>query len=219
MRVLIAPMLLLKVRMIGLEKITDFLIIKLCVITYSFMLSNVLLGGHGGHWYNSEILEVDPWLPIGYLSTDEDGCAHYANCVLMGFDVSLQPELLEGRAFVIHANDGSRVSCGIIECASTNFEPAVLTTTTTPIPGASGEVLGSVDVMTEVQANVVEGVCYQGYAPGLEPNVESFLLGTGSEQCNVANGCGSHIHAGYGCSTTEEQLGHLYDPDTVPVDP
>jgi hypothetical protein len=73
--------------------------------------------------------------------------------------------------------------------------------------------------MTEVHPNVFEGVCYQGYASGLEPFVESFLLGTGSDQCDVENGCGTHIHAGYGCATTDEQLGHLYDPDTVLVDP
>lgn len=37
--------------------------------------------------------------------------------------------------------------------------------------------------------------------------------------CNFTNGCGVHIHAGYGCETTDVQLGHLYNEDTILVDP
>mmetsp|Transcript_13379 Transcript_13379/g.25166 ORF Transcript_13379/g.25166 Transcript_13379/m.25166 type:complete len:406 (-) Transcript_13379:108-1325(-) len=172
----------------------------------------------GGHWYNDTTLDSDPWTLVGYSATDEDGYAQYATCVHTGFDLVTTPDLLDGRAFVVHANDGSRVSCGTIESAGEDLEPTILEAATLPIPGASATVEGFVNVMEEVQP-MIDAVCYQGYATGLEPNVESFLLETGSSQCNVTNGCGSHIHAGTGCATTEEQLGHFYDPEVVPVDP
>ena len=146
-------------------------------------------------------LTEDPWAIIGYLETDSIGVGTYANCVRTGFDLVSDPSLLTGRAFIVHAEDGSRISCGIIEEASSSSSdmPTVLETETTPIPGATSParsdngVSGTVQVLTNVQSSVPDGVCYQGYAVGLEPDVESFLLGTGSEQCNVTNGCGTHV--------------------------
>ncbi len=75
------------------------------------------------------------------------------------------------------------------------------------------------EVLLEVHINVIDGVCYQGYATGLEENVESFLLGTGSSHCAVENGCGTHIHAGTGCEDADAQQGHFHEPQLVPVDP
>jgi hypothetical protein len=154
------------------------------------------------------------------LQTDTSGVGLYANCVHTGFDLVAEPELLVGRAFIIHAEDGSRISCGLIEEASSSTV-MVLETETTPIPGdaETDGVSGSVQVLTDVESTVPDGVCYQGYAINLEPNVESFLLGTGSDQCDVTNGCGAHIHAGTGCENTEEQGGHYYDADGVAADP
>jgi hypothetical protein len=127
--------------------------------------------------------------------------------------------LLLGRPFVVHSNDGSRVSCGLIDAAPIDFIPVTLQTETAPISGTVDSVNGYVEVMEEVQANVFEAVCYQGYASGLEPNVQSFLLNTGSSQCDVANGCGAHIHSGFSCMDDDTQGGHFYDPDRVAVDP
>lgn len=174
-----------------------------------------------GHWYNLN-LDVDPWARIGYLETDQDGYAKYATCVRTGFeDLATTPSLLEGRAFVVHSEDGSRVSCGLIE-AEVAADPTVLEAKTVPIVGATpnvSNVNGQVVVLPGLVAEMADSVCYQGYATGLEPNVESFLLNTGGSQCNVTNGCGAHIHAGVGCADAMEQLGHYYDPDTVAVDP
>jgi hypothetical protein len=122
-------------------------------------------------------------------------------------------------AFIIHAADGSRVSCGLIEAAPSDFMPVTLEAETTPIPDATNTVDGYVVVLEELQANIFYGICYQGYATGLEQNVESFLLGSGSDQCNVANGCGAHIHGGMACDNSDVQLGHFYDPDEIPIDP
>jgi len=179
-----------------------------------------------GHWYNPDVLTEDPWLTVGYLQTSEDGFGEYAHCVHTGYDLVADPNLLDGLAFIIHAEDGSRVSCGIIDAIGVeDVSPTILETEVTPIPGAvppSGDDDNGVTGIVQVIANIqdpVDVVCYQGIAIDLEPDVESFLLGTGSDQCNVTNGCGVHIHSGTGCNNTEVQGGHYYDADSVAVDP
>jgi hypothetical protein len=162
-------------------------------------------------------LDTDPWLYTGYLTTDDDGYATFASCVRTGFDVASDPELLLGRAFVVHANDGSRVSCGLIERGGLDIQPERSFTEITPIAGTTSGVRGAVEVLGQLQPSVLDGVCYQGFATGLERNVQSFLAG--GAQCNVENGCGSHIHSGTGCADSLEQGGHYYDEQSVPVDP
>jgi hypothetical protein len=178
-----------------------------------------------GHWYNNSTISSDPWARIGYASTDSTGYGEFANCVRTGYDVSSDPSLLAGRAFIIHSKDGSRVSCGLIG-AKNNSELTVAVTETAPIPGSlppmgDGGVTGSVSVMTNLvgENDVSDGVCFQGYALGLEPDVVSFLLDSGSNQCNVTNGCGAHIHNGTGCANTREQGGHYFDNDQLAEDP
>lgn len=56
----------------------------------------------------------DPWKIPGYLYTDVNGEADFAGCAQIGEDVRNTNDL-EGRAFVIHAEGGGRISCGIIE--------------------------------------------------------------------------------------------------------
>jgi hypothetical protein len=176
-----------------------------------------------GHWYNNETLSTDPWAIIGYPITNAGGVGAYADCVSTGFDLEADPTQLVGRAFIIHAEDGSRVSCGIIEPKET-VEFTISSTTTEPIPGATSPngdegVTGAATVFSDFPVGVSDGVCYQGYAMNLLPDVESFQLGGGSTQCDVANGCGAHIHSGTGCTDTEAQGGHYYDGDSVAIDP
>jgi hypothetical protein len=60
----------------------------------------------GGHYYNTV---DDPWTTTGYLSTNAEGSsAIFFHCVSTG-----ETEF-EGRAFIVHADDGSRVSCGLM---------------------------------------------------------------------------------------------------------
>ena len=175
----------------------------------------------GGHWYNSEKLAVDPWKLIGYEQTDSDGYGQFASCVRTGFDLTSGLDPLEGHAFIVHANDGSRISCGLISKAPADFAPVTYEADTIPIPGTnlSNDVTGTVAVMANVQKTVTDGVCYMGYAMGLEPNVKSFMLGTGSQTCDVTNGCGAHIHSGTGCKNSDVQGGHYYDNTEIAVDP
>ena len=133
----------------------------------------------GGHWYNSEKLAVDPWKLIGYEQTDSDGYGQFASCVRTGFDLTSGLDPLEGHAFIVHANDGSRISCGLISKAPADF--ASVTADAVPIPGTNlsnavtGTGTGTVAVMTNVHETVTDGVCYMGYAMGLEPDVKRFF--------------------------------------------
>ena len=134
------------------------------------------------------------------------------------------PSLLEGHVFTIHSEDGSRVSCGPIVQSSPptntitipNLEK-LLTAETVPFAadgdGNGGDDgTGMVKVMSDLSPLVLDRVCYMGWATGLTPNVVSYLVdGSTSEQCNVKNGCGAHIHKGSGCATKDEQGSHYYD--------
>jgi hypothetical protein len=59
----------------------------------------------GGHFYSTA---DDPWATTGYRTTDKNGYAIFFDCVSTG------ETDMEGHAFVVHANDGSRVSCGLL---------------------------------------------------------------------------------------------------------
>lgn len=82
-----------------------------------------------GHFYNIDELEEDPWSLVGYLSTDENGFAYFMDC--------LEPKVedYDGRAFIVHANNGDRISCGLLQRGgSTTLAP-----TSSPAPaGAAG---------------------------------------------------------------------------------
>jgi len=172
--------------------------------------------GQGGHWYAAEL--VDPWKLVGYKETNSTGYGKYASCVHTGIDLVSNPDELLGHPFIVHANDGSRVSCGLITEASKDFEPTTLEADTVPIPGTTSSASGKVSVMTPSDL-VTDAVCYMGYSKGLENDVKSYLLGTGSDQCNVANGCGAHIHSGNGCADKTEQGGHYFDNTKIAEDP
>lgn len=176
----------------------------------------------GGHWYNSEVLEADPWATVGYLSTNTEGYAQFATCVSTGFDLASDPDQLIGHAFIVHANDGSRASCGVITEAPTDYiQPDGMKAEMTPIPGVedtNSTMAGEVTIMMGFQG-ISDATCYMGYAMGLEPSVESFMMGTGSDECDVPNGCGAHIHSGTGCEDKDAQGGHYFDKDTIGEDP
>jgi len=104
-----------------------------------------------GHFYSGD---VDPWAIVGYESTEANGFSKYFGCLGTG-EVDYV-----GRAFIVHANDGSRVSCGLLDGpvpvtlpsvldivvgseAHTTLEAAVLAA-----PAAIGDFLASTEGIT-----------------------------------------------------------------------
>merc|ERR1712136_223284 len=81
----------------------------------------------GGHYYNTD---DDPWATIGYTSTDSEGDARFV------FSVENEGVDIDGRTFIIHWDDGSRASCGLIGLASTSAPTMAptMTPTMTPTP-------------------------------------------------------------------------------------
>ncbi len=73
----------------------------------------------GGHYYSTA---DDPWATIGYLTTDTDGYALFFDCVSTG------ETNMEGHAFLVHADDGSRVSCGLLSELSATSSPTAAPT-------------------------------------------------------------------------------------------
>jgi hypothetical protein len=109
----------------------------------------------------------------------------------------------------VHAEDGSRVGCGLLTKVDGK---ELLSTETAPL--ADSEVTGAVTV-----TKLGTGVCFFGFSENLEPNLLSFLVDDTSTDCDAANGCGGHIHAGYSCENSTTQEGHFYNADTIAADP
>jgi hypothetical protein len=83
----------------------------------------------GGHYYNKVKYPIDPWLYTMYDMTDRNGNGYFTGCVQTGFEVS---RFLR-RPFIIHSNNGTRVSCGLL----TNPVPApVIAPVPAPVKGA-----------------------------------------------------------------------------------
>ena len=102
----------------------------------------------GGHFYGDDV-EMDPWLYTMYYSTNEDGEAYYTGCVETG--ISDDTEFSE-RPFIVHSNNGSRVSCGLLQTTAggspTAPTPSKPTAPTPTMPSSSdaAALLGTVNV-------------------------------------------------------------------------
>ena len=110
-------------------------------------------------------------------------------------------------SFAVHAENGTRLGCGLLERVKEN----VLTADTTKLTDA-----GVGGLLLSYTAN--DTICYFGQASSLEPNLLSVVDGSGND-CNSTNGCGVHVHAGLSCANTTTQRGHYYDNTTLTTDP
>ena len=63
----------------------------------------------GGHYYDKVKYPIDPWLLTMYHSTDNVGNAFYTGCAETGV-----PSFVD-RPFVVHSDNGTRVSCGLLQ--------------------------------------------------------------------------------------------------------
>jgi len=68
----------------------------------------------GGHYFEGD---EDPWATVGYTSTDSNG---YSGMIDLKVDMGVLD--IEGKPFIIHANDGSRIACGIIKSTTLSHE-------------------------------------------------------------------------------------------------
>lgn len=118
----------------------------------------------------------------------------------------------------MHAEDGSRIACGILEVVD---ESEYLSADTAALAEpASG--IGSV-VVYQLNGDDAGRVCFMGRAIDLEPNLVSFRTTADNnvmgDDCTAENGCGAHVHAGTDCFNTTTQMGHFYDSAAFDTDP
>jgi hypothetical protein len=65
----------------------------------------------GPHLWNATVFPTDPWLYTMYHKTNTKGRAYFTGCVETGIQ---GPNAFAGRAFILHSENGTRVSCGIL---------------------------------------------------------------------------------------------------------
>merc|ERR1711933_405372 len=62
-----------------------------------------------GHYWNPNKMDVDPWNDK-YYNTNQFGTAKDKFKLNMGYPI----RLTEGRTVVVHAQDGTRIACGVL---------------------------------------------------------------------------------------------------------
>jgi hypothetical protein len=87
----------------------------------------------GGHLYDSAVFPEDPWLHTMYYSTSAQGDAQFVGCVETGVDGSFA-----NYPFIVHSNNGSRVSCGILKALNSSGLPPRSTPVGPPAFAPSG---------------------------------------------------------------------------------
>lgn len=155
-----------------------------------------------GHYYDSSYWASDPWTTT--YSSDGKGTATIASMELSGFSITgTYP--IAGRAFVVHASDGTRIGCGVLE--ATPGHPALFHT----YPGYSGSYENASSTLILTQSTTFDAdtgayastIHFNGTIAGLEAS------STG----------GIHIHEGYSCSDSDAVGGHYYTTSYWDTDP
>lgn len=152
----------------------------------------------GGHFYTGAVT-TDPWLTVSYTSSAE-GTASGTLTV----DTGASSSSLIGRAFIVHAYDGSRIGCTLL---GTGAEATLSASAFIPYYTYSGDlaVSGSVGPMTTSGTSQTFTYSLAGVDPACS-----------SGASETANSCGVHIHAGTSC--TSDAAGH-YFTGSVTSDP
>lgn len=110
---------------------------------------------------------------------------------------------------IVYGAQGERLICGLLSEVALG-SGRILAAMTAPLDDSG--VVASVSAVSRIAGT--DQICIYGSIRGLEPSLTSFLAG-GSD-CNVANGCGAHIHEGTECTSTETQMGHYYSTSVDP---
>lgn len=143
----------------------------------------------GGHFYNKNMYASDPWAVAPYIA--DTNFTSYSLIVSFGYDY-LQSA---GRVVVVHAYDGTRVSCAVI--------PALTDSS-------------MVSQWKSFNASKVNGSVFFAFRP-TSVRMEYYLMGLDS-RCAVpgtGNSCGLHIHTGTSCDTTASIGADYYVNNTI----
>merc|ERR1711881_738872 len=60
----------------------------------------------GGHYYDTDSIEADPWSPVGYVTRHGGSAGSGKAAIGQGQDIA-------GRAIVVHDSTGGRVACAL----------------------------------------------------------------------------------------------------------
>lgn len=96
----------------------------------------------GGHHYDPDVLllstgsDEDPWALLGYERTLDTGAGFFGDCLETGVTAAKTKD----KPFIVHASDGSRVSCGLLK----DWDGGVQNQTETQDTSMSGSVAQSI---------------------------------------------------------------------------
>jgi len=157
----------------------------------------------GGHYWNAGVdgTNPDPW-------TTANGAVYRSNAAgsaTGSFTIDSDYGFAEnqGHAVVVHAADGSRIGCGVIQRAATGGTCMVTTKLqgcVSPYPGSNSTVTGKILVSIET---ATKELTYNYFLKNLESSVKG----------------GTHIHSGTTCDDAALVGGHYWDAGTNGTNP
>jgi len=153
--------------------------------------TNDLAGGH--YWTGGD----DPWGSIVYVA-NSDGTASGMTSVEYGYGYADTM----GKTFVIHEQDGSRMTCDVLGGISNRLESGFV---------KYADYTGDIEVSGEVLLEFMGTSVTIGMDFTADPDCTS-----GADA--VANSCGIHIHSGTSCGGSDVG-GHYYDDSSLSEDP
>merc|ERR1719384_1981706 len=164
----------------------------------------------GGHYFDSNLIESDPWKTTVYVAEGD------ASNELKGTDAivtGLSSNSILGHVMVVHDSTGGRIACGVIQST-----PSVDAAEFTPYPGSNTrfEVAGKVTAFTQ-GIGAQAGQTLEWALTGVDDRCgEAWHM---SKNAKPANACGIHIHSGTSCEAADQVGGHFYDSNLIESDP
>lgn len=157
----------------------------------------------GGHYWNDDIVE-DPWTTDNgaVYNTNYEGMTHATNILNSGHH--LKENL--GHAVVVHAQDGTRIGCGVLSNggkAAKNCKPTktVLHACIAKYPDYNGDLAG---IIGKVKVRFLhESMKFKYKLKGADPNCKE---------------CGIHIHSGTTCDDANLVGAHYWDDNNNAID-
>jgi len=153
----------------------------------------------GGHYWNEETVE-DPWTTAygTVYNTDAEGMGDATFMVNSGYDIGENV----GHAVVVHAQDGTRIGCGVLSdgrgaARSCEAEKTMLQTCISKYPGYDGDLNISGKVKLRYEHEELRF---------------RYRLRDADTDCKE---CGIHIHSGTTCDDAALVGGHYWDSETV----